>query len=141
MNQKINKLFLLGIITLIMVVGIGVRVYSNNGGEESLGGGMASVYTSNFTPTAGDEAQLIKTRAGVLGSVIITGAGAGTFNIYNASTTDATLRTIAATSSLPRLASFPANAAVGDYKFDAGFSYGLLVVWTGAIGTSTITYE
>lgn len=78
---------------------------------------------------------------GLLGSVVITGAGAGSFAIYDATTSNATLRTTSATTSLKVLAQFPANASAGTYTFDEYYQYGLAVEFTGAIGTSTITYR
>lgn len=84
---------------------------------------------------------LIKLGSGTLGSVVITGAAAGTFELYDATTTNASLRTITATSSLTKLASFPTNAAVGTYTFDIAFSQGLIVAFTSTQGTTTITYR
>ena len=84
---------------------------------------------------------LLKLGNGVLGSVVITGAASGTFELYDATTTDATLRTITATTSLTKLASFPTNAAVGDYIFDSAFTQGLIVAFTGTQGTTTITFR
>lgn len=99
-------------------------------------------YSSLVTATGlTSNKNLIKLGSGVFGSVVITGAAAGTFEAYDATTTDATLRTITATSSLRRLASFPANAAAGTYTFDTAFNQGLIVAFTGTQGTTTVTYR
>jgi hypothetical protein len=98
-----------------------------------------SAYNSINTNTASSNKDLIKLGYGTLGSVIITGAAAGTFEIYDATTTNSVLRTVVATSSLIKLASFPTNAAVGTYTFDTAFTQGLIVAFTGAQGTTTIT--
>jgi hypothetical protein len=99
-------------------------------------------YNSIVTAT-GETANkdLIKLGSGTLGSVVITGAAAGTFEIYDATTTNASLRTITATSSLRKLASFPANAAAGTYVFDVNFNQGMIVAFTSTQGTTTITYR
>ena len=113
----------------------------DNPPEEMLLGGATAPYEYVYTIPTGDAAQLLKTSFGILGSVIITGAGAGDLTLYNATTTNANLRATAATSSLPVIASFPANTAVGNYDFDVAFNDGLLAVFTGVIGTSTITFN
>ncbi len=144
-----KKTILISAIALLLVVGtVGaitmspeeVKTLVNDNTPLNLGGGDVP-YDYVYTPTAGESAQLLKTRFGSLGSVIITGAGAGYIDIYNASTTDATLRTVTATTSLPTIAHFPANTVAGTYDFNTIFTDGLLVVWTGDIGTSTITYK
>ena len=112
----------------------------DNPPEEMLGG-VTAPYEYAYTPPTGTAAQLLKTSFGILGSVVITGAGAGSLDLYNATTTNANLRAIAATSSLPVIASFPASTAVGNYDFDVAFNDGLLAVFSGAIGTSTLTFN
>lgn len=77
---------------------------------------------------------------GLLGSVVITGSGAGSMAIYDATTSNASIRALA-TSSLPVLAQFPANAATGTYTFDEMARFGIVVEFTGAQGTSTVTYR
>ena len=104
-------------------------------------GGFTAPYEYVYTIPTGTAAQLLKTRFGILGSVVITGVGTGDLTLYNATTTNANLRATAATSSLPVIASFPANTAVGNYDFDVAFNDGLLAVFSGAIGTSTLTFN
>lgn len=117
-----------------------------------LGGGYAATnlgsiqdsqaYTSVTTATGlTANKDLLKLGQGTLGSVIITGAAAGTFEIYDATTTNASLRTITATTSLTKLASFPTNASVGTYVFDTAFTQGLIVAFTSTQGTTTITFR
>jgi len=78
---------------------------------------------------------------GSLGSVIITGAGAGTINLYDATTTDITLRTgNTATSSL-YIATIPDSTVAGTYTFDTSFYTGLLVEIIGTTPTTTITFR
>ena len=50
-------------------------------------------------------------------------------------------KAITATTSLPTIAHFPASAGARTYSFDVGFNDGLLAVFTGNIGTSTISWD
>ena len=85
---------------------------------------------------------VIKTGVGTLGSVIQTITGTAPLTIYDATTTNANLRTITATTSLPVLAYFGASPTVGTYTFDEVFYNGLIAVWgTGTISTTTITWR
>lgn len=79
---------------------------------------------------------------GTFGSFVQTAAGTagGNINIYDATTSNRTLRWPQATSSI-LLASLPTNATVGTYTFDVEFKRGLLVVVDGTVGTTTITYR
>jgi hypothetical protein len=97
--------------------------------------------TTTF-PTNGTFATL-KVGTGALGQVTITGAAAGIFTLYDATTTDVTKRTGAiATSSLVKIGTFPTSAAAGTYVFDRVFNLGLLFVLDqGTQGTSTITWR
>jgi hypothetical protein len=108
-------------------------------GDEYMATSTASntMYGASITGNA-----LIRTGYGSLGSVIITGAGTGIWNIYNATTSDVTKRTgnVATTSIL--LASFPASATAGTYTFDVTYTTGLLVeLESGVMATSTITFR
>ena len=86
--------------------------------------------------------RLIKTGTGELGSVVITGAGTGIWNLYNATTSNVLARTGQPATSTILIASFPASAAAGTYTFDVTYTTGLLVeLESGVISTSTITYR
>lgn len=111
---------------------------NTNLGSVSRGESYQSVVTATELT---DNKDLLKLGSGVLGSVVITGAASGTFEFYDATTTNATLRTITATSSLRRLASFPTNATAGTYTFDVAYSQGLIVAFKGTQGTTTVTYR
>lgn len=88
---------------------------------------------------------LASSTTGTLGSVNITSVGTSRFRIVDATTTDATKRAVAATTSL-LLADFPIGASNGSYHYDVEFKNGLLVD-TGlsssgtGISTSTISYR
>ena len=108
-------------------------------GDEYVATSTASnaMYGSTIT---GDK--LIKTGYGSLGSVVITGAGTGIWNIYNATTSNVLNRTGQPATSTILLASFPASVAAGTYVFDVTYTTGLLVeLESGIMATSTITYK
>ena len=110
--------------------------------EEMLGGGGTRDFASFSTHIASASTDnILRIGAGVLGRVTITNSPQSAFILYNATTTHANLRAIAATSSLKVLASFPASATVGTYDFDAAFSQGLIFVPEGLVGSTTILYK
>lgn len=77
---------------------------------------------------------------GTLGSVVITGANTAVFNLYDATTSDATKRASTMGTSTILIASFPTNVAAATYTFDANFQNGLLYeIVSGNAATSTIT--
>lgn len=80
--------------------------------------------------------KVLKVGAGSLGSVVITGAGTGIMNFYDATST-VTNAEWATTS----LAVFPGSTAAGTYTFDVAFSRGLLFEEIGSVATSTITWR
>jgi len=85
---------------------------------------------------------LLKNTPGSLGTVIVTGAAAGTINIYDATTTNITLRASSKATSTLLIASLPASLAAGDYVFDAEYTDGLYVdLADGVMPTTTITYR
>lgn len=134
------KYFLSVLVLLVVAVGFSTL---NTAPSEILGSvSRGESYLSIVTATGlTSNKDLLKLGSGVLGSVVITGAAAGTFELYDATTTNASLRTITATSSLKRLASFPTNAAAGTYVFDVSYNQGLIVAFTSTQGTTTITYR
>ena len=134
--MKLKQKIITFLLAIIAILGGGYT--ATQFGSIQDGNAYSSVTTATGLTTAKD---LIKLGSGTLGSVVITGAAAGTFEIYDATTTNASLRTITATSSLVKLASFPTSAAVGTYTFDTAFSNGLIVAFTGTQGTTTVTYR
>ena|SRR3990167_3041602 len=108
-------------------------------------------YQSTTTPQLADRANICpavyrvgmaSSTTGVLGSVNILNANTSPFTIYDATTTDTTLRGNTSTSSLI-LAEFPASPTEGSYHFDIEFKRGLLVDYdaTATVSTSTISYR
>lgn len=105
------------------------------------GGTYQSITTApSQTNTSYKQSTIIQSIPGTLGSVIITGAGAGSFTLYDATTSNVNLRA-GATSTLSVLANFPNSASAGTYTFDENVINGIVVEFVGAQGTSTITYR
>lgn len=75
---------------------------------------------------------------GVLGSVILTSAGAANGNFYLHDATSTRTNGEWATTTL---VGFATNATVGTYTFDMIFRKGLLWEQKGAVGSTTITYK
>jgi hypothetical protein len=140
MEKILTKLSWYSFLTLIMVVVIGGIMYIKP--QSNLGSvGEGGTYKPYYTPSGGANYKVLKTSPGTLGSVVITGAGAGSITLYDATTTDVTKRALA-TTSLTVVAQLPASTAAGTYTFDANFYKGLAAVWSSTLtGTSTITYR
>lgn len=103
---------------------------------------MATTTASNnntYGNTISDD-KVLATSSLTLGSVVITGANTGVWNIYDATTSDVTLRKSASSSLL--VASFPASLAAGTYTFDIRVKDGLLIdLQAGIMPTTTITWR
>ena len=84
----------------------------------------------------------IKTGYGTLGSVVVLGADTGVVNLYDATTTDATLRASSKATSTILITSLPASLVAGTYTFDVRFNDGLLLdLVQGNMPTTTITFR
>lgn len=92
--------------------------------------------TGNFATIA-----LVQSGASTLGSVVITGAAAGVINIYDATTTDITLRAGSKATSTITKVELPASTVAGTYTFDISLHDGLLVETIGTSPTTTITFR
>jgi len=142
MTKLTNVLKLISLFLLIAVGLLGFMAYKVSLSEEpmiTLGG--TSPYNHTTTVSASDAVQILKKQFGTLGRITITTAGAGYASLYDATTTDATLRAITATTSLPLIAEIGAGLAAGTYEFDTAFNDGLMVVFSGVMGTSTIMWD
>lgn len=151
MTNTFNRVIMLAIIVgmlLLTVLLLMQHAERALGSVDTGSGGYVATSTRNFlgTPMA-STTQLVTSSSrisGILGSFVITGAGAAPVTFYDATTSNANLRTITATSSLKVIADFPASTAAGTYTIDGTFNDGLLYVVTGsssAVPTSTITYK
>ena len=77
---------------------------------------------------------------GMLGSVHLLSLSVGDILILDATTTVASQRAVAATSSLI-LAWYPVGSGTSTVAFNAEFKNGILVDYGTSVGTSTITYR
>ncbi len=130
------------IISLVVVVLalFGINVVSNDIHVGSVDQG--SEYHSTTTSTGRFTVPYtLQTGNGALGSVVITGAATGVINIYDATTTNSSLRSSDQASSSILLATFPASTAANTYTFDALFYRGLIYDVVGVQPTTTVTWR
>ncbi len=129
------------LLTLSIVLSVFLAVFISTKPNQSFGsvgqgGSYHSTTTRAFNGTAMANGQLLQLGPGDLGSVVITGAGTGIINIYDATSTITNRQTGTTT-----LATFPASTAAGTYTFDAQYYNGLVIEVSGSVATSTITYR
>lgn len=135
---KLEKILLSFSITFSIFV-VGFMLFKNPQpvyGSVSQGSSYHSTTTRAFNGTALTNLSLLQLGPGDLGSVVITGAGTGVINIYDATTTGPH-----SDSATTTIASFPASTAAGTYTFDAQYYKGLIIEIIGSAATSTITYR
>jgi len=95
--------------------------------------------TRGYTGTALTNYTVIKNGPGTLSRVVITGANTGIVRIWDATTTNVTLRAASDATSTLKYVEFPASAAANDYDFDVEFNDGILYeLVSGLAPTSTI---
>lgn len=86
--------------------------------------------------------QLLLSKTGSLGSVVIQTIGTGSLTLYDATTTNNSLRTTSVATSTITLANWQITTSLGTYTFDTSFKNGLIAVWVGTNNaTTTITYR
>ena len=123
-----------------------IQTFDDSGNLGSVASGGEYHATSTAPATGGflnaTTPTLIKAGSGTFGSVVVIKAGTagGRYSLYNATTSNITQRNNIATSSVI-ITSLPTDLAAGVYTFDVAFTDGLLVDWTGTIGTTTITWR
>ncbi len=123
------------VIILVAIFYFGNQAKAPGLGSSNVGNDYMSTSTYNqYAVPQFATSQVIRNSGGTLGSVIITGAVAGTMRFVDAtSTTDTGSTTIA---------TFPASAAANTYTFDVEFLRGLIVVTSAFLApTTTITYR
>lgn len=133
------------IVCLALVIVIFLGFVSFNARPESKIYGSiieGQAYNSTTTDSTWNAAALIsggskvlKVGPGTFGSVIITNSTAGSFNVYDATTT--VNGGIYGTTTLARI---PASLAAGTYTFDSSFGRGLLIEFQSSnVASGTIT--
>lgn len=135
----------LGIALVLAVIGVlGVlwqRPWQAYGAVDNQSSGYYATSTRNFAGTAIAGLTTLKAGPGIFGSLVITGAGAGTINFFDATTSNVNLRTGNAATSTILIASFPVSTAAGTYTIDATLNSGLLMEVIGTAPTSTPTWK
>lgn len=127
---------------LVVVVLLGVlvlrpapksgAVLGNFGAEAAYG-----TTTDQFGTVAVGGSKVLKTGPGVFEHVVITNETAGSFNVYDATTTGPH-----ADHATTTLAKISASLAEGTYDFELAFSRGLLVEFQSTnVASSTITWK
>lgn len=150
MTTKISKIEVVGIMFVGALIFAAMLNFRSQPaiGSVTEGQGYTSTTTASTVASTWTEARTVtgtSTRSGIFGSVVITKqTQATTLNIYDATTTDITLRNNVATSSI-LLASFGTSTPVGTYVFDSNFKTGLIVdptpIGGGMVASSTITWK
>jgi hypothetical protein len=135
-----KKTYYIAIAILIVLALIILGVF-NRAPREALGSVNTfneyhSSTTRNYIGTAMPNLSVLVNGPGALGSVVITGAGAGYINLFDATSTKTNTEWGTTT-----IASIPISAVAGTYTFDVSFQKGLLVEIIGTTPTSTITFR
>lgn len=127
-----------GIVLAVILVLGGAALVGNLNAQKVQGSvNIANDYHSTTTDATWTSPRLIQTGNGTLGSVVITTAGTGRLSLYDATTTNSSLRTKSGTTTL---ANFNVTTTVGTYTFDSQFYDGLIVEFSGAnVASTTIT--
>lgn len=85
--------------------------------------------------------RLLKTGNGSFAQVVVTGAAAGQFTLYDATTTNTSLRAASMSTSSLKSWNFPASIVAGTYTFDTEFTYGLFLDTESTAPTSTVMWR
>ena len=145
METQVKKIAWYSLLTLIMVVIIGVGVYTkgNVKVDVPLGGSSGEPYNATTTPQGTVFADsLIWTGQGTFGGLVVTVAGNNVYDILNATTTNINLRTGNKATSTILMATIPASLVAGNYIFDTLFTDGLYLDYvSGTTGSSTIKWR
>lgn len=152
-NMKLTK-ELSYVLVAIGLIAVATSLYLFTTNYQTAFGSVAvsNAYTATSTAAnsvfgAFTSSRVVRTGTGVLGSIVITGAGTGTINFYDATTTSIAKRASGMATSTILLGSIPASLAAGTYVFDVAFKNGLYVDFstldagTGSVPTTTITYR
>lgn len=141
--NTITKVLLALAITLSLTAVYLASSKSNTFGsiEDSSGAYEATTTRASFDGTAitapGTAPKLLSGGSGLLGSVVITGAGTGTIDLYDATTSGSHSDYVGTTT----LLSIPPNGTAGTYTCDCSYKRGLIMVITSQVATGTITWK
>lgn len=137
-TYKIAFLFLLGAMaaTLFLLVQKPWQV----GASTTVGNDYSATSTKNFVGTALTNLTAIKSIAGTVARLTITGANTGVVRLWDATTTDVTKRA-GATTTLSFI-EIPASTVANTYDFDMEFRSGIIYeLVSGTAPTSTLIWR
>lgn len=139
-----TSLVVVAIIAAVALIGVGIgwtlhqpAITLDTFGSVSRG----SEYHSTTLVATTTFATLFKNGSGTFGGYVVNTLGTGNIVFKDASTTNSNLRTITATSSLRTVGVMDASQVAGDYVYDAYFQDGLIAVFSGTQGTSTVLWR
>ena len=143
MNNKKSLSIFGGVLgTLVIILAFLIGVSGGIDGNKSLGsvdqesGGYLSTTTLDFSVPVVGGYRLLKNGSGILGSVVITNSTAGSFNLYDATSTN---HNDYATTTLAKIS---ASVAAGTYTFDSVFSRGLVIEFQATnVASGTVTWK
>jgi|WetSurSiteA1Bulk_404760.scaffolds.fasta_scaffold37410_2 hypothetical protein len=143
LEQTLKKVSLYLFITMILVALIIVMILFKGTSPEQPVGSVAASNEYNYTNILAttSKAFTFKSEPGALGSVVINVLGTGNTVFYDATSSIPAQRTIQATTSLPIVGVVAASQAAGTYTYDVNFYNGLIAVFDGTQGTSTVTWR
>ena len=132
--DKLNTILLLAITVLLAL-----SIFTGHGVTSVGSVSVSDEYQSIQTGLSLANGTVLKPVPGVLGSVVVTTTAVGTLRIYNATTSNVTLRA-GATSTLEILAIL-SNPTAGTYTYDVEADQGLILDFVGLQASTTITYR
>lgn len=135
-----TKIFFGGVVCLLIVVAFSFFV-NNNPKLVSASVAQGNEYQSTTTDKTWEtnSIRVLNSVPGALAQVTVTTSGGNTLDIYDATTTNATLRTNTATTTLAHFQTVGTNET---FTFDAIYRYGLIVqTSTTNVASSTITWR
>lgn len=142
MEKTVKSILWCSLITLLVVVIIGVALLYKPGIQLPLGSTVqGNDYYYNTQVATTTNQSIIKASRGTFGSIIVQGTAVGQQIYYDATTTVTALRANIATSALAVLGTVNTGQISGTYTYDTTFNNGLMIIYAGTQGTTTVTYR
>jgi hypothetical protein len=141
MENQVQKIVLYSFITMILVALIFVYAlfsFYRTPATSFSGVQIGNEYTATHLVATTTLAAQIRQGRGTFGGYVINVLGTGSVIFYDATSTLPAQRTIQATTSLPVVGYISASQAAGVYTYDTRFLQGLIAVFSGTQGTSTV---
>lgn len=146
--MKNNKtIIIMGVVIISLIYLLGFKNGTSGKtpfGSVAIGNEYHATTTSPTAYAFSSGERLLQTGPGTFGGITVTGAGSagGNIEFFDATTTNPSLRASSMSSTTQLIASFPSNLGTGNYQdVDIAYTYGLIMVIKGTIGTTTVTYR